>query len=273
MSSSRARLHSLSIASALRESLAEGYGRRELIADLIAGLTVGIIAIPLSMALAIASGVRPEYGLYTAIIAGVLIALTGGSRYSVSGPTAAFVVILYPISQTFGLAGLLVASVLSGMILIGLALARLGRLIEYIPQSVTLGFTSGIAIVIATLQLPDFLGFSAAGLPAHYIDKVVVLIERLPQSDWASLLVAVLTLATLILWPRLRLPVPGHLPALLVGTLVALVLNHQAPILPPSAAVSATCWMMARWGRGFRRCCRNSVGPGSMPVPQVPVLS
>lgn len=227
MSSSRARLHSLSIASALRESLAGGYGRRNLIADLIAGLTVGIIAIPLSMALAIASGVRPEYGLYTAIIAGFLIALTGGSRYSVSGPTAAFVVILYPVSQTFGLAGLLVATVMSGLILVGLALARLGRLIEYIPQSVTLGFTSGIAIVIATLQLPDFLGFSAEGLPAHYIDKVLVLAQRLPQTDGASLFVAVLTLAILILWPRLRLPVPGHLPALLIGTLVALVLNQQ----------------------------------------------
>lgn len=227
MSSNRARLHSLSIASALRESLAGGYGGRELIADLIAGLTVGIIAIPLSMALAIASGVRPEYGLYTAIIAGFLIALTGGSRYSVSGPTAAFVVILYPVSQNFGLAGLLVASVMAGVILIGLALARLGRLIEYIPQSVTLGFTSGIAIVIATLQLPDFMGFSAEGLPAHYIDKVAELAARLPQFDPASLLVAVLTLGTLILWPRLRLPVPGHLPALLLGTLVALLLNQQ----------------------------------------------
>jgi SulP family sulfate permease len=227
MSSSRARLHSLSIASALRETLAAGYGRRDLAADLIAGLTVGIIAIPLSMALAIASGVRPEYGLYTAIIAGFLIALTGGSRYSVSGPTAAFVVILYPVSQTFGLAGLLVATVMAGLILIGLALARLGRLIEYIPESVTLGFTSGIAIVIATLQLPDFLGFSADGLPAHYIDKVLALAERLPHSDAPSLCVAVLTLATLILWPRLRLPVPGHLPALLLATLVAFVLNRQ----------------------------------------------
>ncbi|WP_432696183.1 C4-dicarboxylic acid transporter DauA [Marinobacterium sp. YM272] len=227
MSSRRARLHSLSFASAIRESLAEGYKRRDLFSDLIAGITVGIIAIPLSMALAIASGVRPENGLYTAIIAGFLIALTGGSRFSVSGPTAAFVVILYPVSQQFGLAGLLLASVMAGLILIGLALARLGRLIEYIPESVTLGFTAGIAIVIATLQVPDLLGLATENLPAHYLDKVVELIQRLPQWHWANALVAGLTLAVLILWPRLRLPIPGHLPAILLGTGLAYWLNQQ----------------------------------------------
>lgn len=227
MSSRRTRLHSLSVASALRESLSGGYRRRDLFSDLIAGITVGIIAIPLSMALAIASGVRPENGLYTAIIAGFLIALTGGSRFSVSGPTAAFVVILYPVSQQFGLAGLLLASVMAGLILIGLALARLGRLIEYIPESVTLGFTAGIAIVIATLQVPDLLGLSTAGLPSHYLEKLLELSQRLPQWHWANALVAGLTLAVLILWPRLRLPIPGHLPALLVGTGLAYWLNQQ----------------------------------------------
>ncbi len=223
--SSRSRLHSLSISSALRESLAGGYRLSDLPADIIAGITVGIIAIPLSMALAIASGVRPEYGLYTAVIAGFLIALTGGSRYSVSGPTAAFVVILYPVSQQFGLAGLMLATVMAGMILIGLALARLGRLIEYIPESVTLGFTSGIAIVIATLQIPDVFGLSAAGLSPHYTEKVVQLVQLLPEAKLANALVAFTTLAILLLWPKLRLPVPGHLPALLVGTLLALLLN------------------------------------------------
>lgn len=229
MSSRRARLHSLSFASALRESLAEGYRGRDLSADLIAGITVGIIAIPLSMALAIASGVRPENGLYTAIIAGFLIALTGGSRFSVSGPTAAFVVILYPVSQQFGLAGLLLASVMAGLILIGLAMARLGRLIEYIPESVTLGFTAGIAIVIATLQVPDLLGLSTENLPSHYLEKVVELLQRLPQWHWANALVAGLTLMVLIFWPRLRLrlPIPGHLPALLIGTALAYWLNLQ----------------------------------------------
>jgi sulfate permease, SulP family len=111
--------------------------------DLMAGLTVGIIAIPLAMALAIASGVPPQYGLYTAAIAGFLIALTGGSRFSISGPTAAFVVILYPIANKYGLSGLLMATMMAGIILVALAIFRLGRLVEYIPEPVTLGFTSG----------------------------------------------------------------------------------------------------------------------------------
>ena len=215
--SRRTRLHSLSFASALREVFREGYDRRALGQDVLAGLTVGVIAIPLSMALAIASGVRPEYGLYTAIIAGFLIALSGGSRFSVSGPTAAFVVILYPVAQQFGLAGLLVATLMSAVILLLLACARLGRLIEYIPEPVTLGFTSGIAIVIATLQIPDFFGLSLTEVPEAWWLKLSSFAQALPSFDSATLLVASLTLATLLLWPRLRLPVPGHLPALLIG--------------------------------------------------------
>ena len=121
----------------------EKYTSSRFVRDLIAG-TVGIIAIPLAMALAIGSGVAPQYGLYTSAVAGIVIALTGGSRFSVSGPTAAFVVILYPVSQQFGLAGLLVATLMSGIFLILFGLARFGRLIEYIPLSVTLGFTSGL---------------------------------------------------------------------------------------------------------------------------------
>ncbi len=219
--SRQARLHSLSFASALRETLKEGYDRRALTQDLMAGLSVGIIAIPLSMALAIASGVKPEYGLYTAIIAGFIIALTGGSRYSVSGPTAAFVVILYPVAQTYGLAGLLIATLMSAVILLGLAFARMGRLIEYIPESVTLGFTSGIAIVIATLQVKDFFGLNLASLPEHWWQKVMALADAMPALDPAATAVALATLAVLIFWPRLRLPIPGHLPALMVGLAVA----------------------------------------------------
>ncbi|GAA0681172.1 C4-dicarboxylic acid transporter DauA [Marinobacterium maritimum] len=219
--SRQARLHSLSFASALRETLKEGYDRRALTQDLMAGLSVGIIAIPLSMALAIASGVKPEYGLYTAIIAGFIIALTGGSRYSVSGPTAAFVVILYPVAQTYGLAGLLIATLMSALILLGLAFARMGRLIEYIPEPVTLGFTSGIAIVIATLQVKDFFGLSLDRLPEHWWQKVASLATAMPALDPAATAVALATLAVLVLWPRLRLPIPGHLPALLVGLAVA----------------------------------------------------
>ncbi|KAF0804196.1 putative transporter [Alcanivorax xiamenensis] len=229
--SHRRYLFSLKIGYALRECVAEGYGAGELRKDLVAGLTVGVIAIPLSMALAIASGVPPQHGLYTAIIAGFLIALTGGSRFSVSGPTAAFVVILYPVAQSHGLPGLLMASVLAGVMLILMAVCRLGRLIEYIPQAVTLGFTAGIAVVIATLQLSDFLGLHTGPAPEGYLQKWSVLIQYLPGLHGPSLLVAVITLATLILWPRLKTPLPAHLPAVLIGSLLAWCLNrYQLPV-------------------------------------------
>lgn len=131
----------------------------------------------------LAAGVAPQYGLYTAAVAGIVIALTGGSRFSVSGPTAAFVVILYPVSQQFGLAGLLVATLMSGVFLILFGLARFGRLIEYIPLSVTLGFTSGIGITIGTMQIKDFLGLQMAHVPEHYLQKVGALFMALPTAN------------------------------------------------------------------------------------------
>ncbi|WP_036768762.1 C4-dicarboxylic acid transporter DauA [Plesiomonas shigelloides] len=194
--------------------------------DLIAGITVGIIAIPLSMALAIASGVPPQQGLYTAIIAGLVISLTGGSRYSISGPTAAFVVILFPVAQKFGLGGLLMATLISGIFLLLMGLGRLGRLIEYIPLPVTLGFTSGIAISIATLQIRDFFGLSITHLPESYLTKIQVLAHAMPTLNPGDTLVGVATLATLLLWPRLRLPIPGHLPAVLVGVAASFLMIH-----------------------------------------------
>lgn len=215
--SHRARLNTVSLFSALKETLNEGYRAKHLTSDLLAGLTVGIIAIPLAMALAIASGVAPQYGLYTAVIAGILIPLTGGSRYSVSGPTAAFVVILYPVSQQFGLSGLLVATLMAGVMLILMSLARLGRLIEYIPQPVTLGFTSGIAVVIAILQLKDFFGLRIEELPENVISKLILIAESLPDFSSGELFVASVTLAVLITWKRFGIPIPAYLPAVVVG--------------------------------------------------------
>lgn len=214
----QASLNSVKLAIALRQScIDEPYSMARFGRDLIAGVTVGIIAIPLAMALAIASGVPPQHGLYTAIIASIVIAVTGGSRYSISGPTAAFVVILYPVAQQFGVGGLLMATLISGLFLVAMGMARLGRLIEYIPPSVTLGFTGGIAIVIATLQIKDFFGLSVPEMPETYLGKVEALAAALPSWQWGDTLVGVATLAVLLLWPRLRLPVPGHLPAVLVG--------------------------------------------------------
>lgn len=222
--SDRSHLFSLRLGHALREVLADGYDLNKLSKDLLAGITVGIIAIPLAMALAIASGVAPQYGLYTAIIAGFVIALTGGSRYSISGPTAAFVVILYPVALKYGLSGLLIATVLSGFMLLLMAMFRLGRLIEYIPESVTLGFTAGIAVVIATLQIKDFFGLAIADMPEHYVEKIAVLAQHFPQLSLPALLVAAVTLVVMLLWPKLKTVIPAHLPALFIGTLLALLL-------------------------------------------------
>lgn len=219
-------LFSLKIAHALNEAcIKDRYTFKHFGQDLLAGLTVGIIAIPLAMALAIASGVPPQYGLYTAIVGGFIIAMTGGSRYSVSGPTAAFVVLLYPIAQQFGLAGLLIATVMSGMMLVTMTILRLGRLVLYIPESVTLGFTSGIGVVIATLQLKDFFGLQIEHMPEQYFSKIITLGHALPALHLPSLFIAAATLATMLFWPRLKNPVPAHLPAIALGSILALILN------------------------------------------------
>src|SRR5690606_18186809 len=152
----------------LADLLKKGYHLRHFKADLLAGLTVGVVALPLSMALAIASGVPPQHGLFTAIIAGFIVAVLGGARYNVTGPTAAFVVLLVPVSAQYGLGGLLIASVLAGGLLVTMGVVGLGRLIEFIPHPVTTGFTAGIAVVIATLQIKDFLGLTIEEMPEHY---------------------------------------------------------------------------------------------------------
>jgi SulP family sulfate permease len=202
-----------------------GYSWQALRGDIGAGITVGIIAIPLAMALAIAVGVPPQHGLYTVLVAAPLIALTGGSRFNVSGPTAAFVVILLPITQQYGLGGLLLCTLLAGLILIALGLGRAGKLIEFVPYPVTLGFTAGIGIVIAMLQVKDLLGLRLAGTPQHFLDQLALLGQALPDFRPGDSLVAAASLATLLLWPKLVPKVPGHLAALAVGALLALALE------------------------------------------------
>ena len=210
---------------AWRQALRAGYSWKSLRGDLGAGLTVGIIAIPLAMALAIAVGVAPQHGLYTVLIAAPLIALTGGSRFNISGPTAAFVVILLPITQQYGLGGLLLCTLLAGLILIALGLGRAGRLIEFVPYPVTLGFTAGIGIVIAFLQIKDLLGLQLPRTPEHFVDQLGLLWHSLPGIQAGDALVAGASLATLLLWPKLVPKVPGHLVALAVGALLGLALE------------------------------------------------
>lgn len=205
----------------MRESLREGYGRQKLIADILAGIVVGIIALPLAMALAIGAGVPPQHGLYTAIIAGFLIAVLGGSRGSVSGPTAAFIVILNPITTQYGVAGLLLATVMAGVILLVMGVARLGRLIEYIPHPVTTGFTLGIGVVIALLQVDSFFGLEMEGNPANFFERIQMLAAAFPTANWGDIAIGSIALGIMIVWPRLKTPVPSHLVAVIVAAVLA----------------------------------------------------
>lgn len=211
---------------AMRQVWHEGYGLSAMRADLMAGLVVGVVALPLSMALAIACNVPPQYGLYTAIVAGAVAALTGGSRTSVTGPTAAFVVVLLPVVSQYGLPGLLLATNMAGVILIAMGLARMGRLIQFIPYPVTTGFTAGIAVVIATLQVKDFLGLHVEHMPQHYVERIEVLFAALPSTHGPDVLIGVLTLALLIVWPKLTRKVPAALVALTLATLLAWLLSR-----------------------------------------------
>jgi sulfate permease, SulP family len=214
------------LSAALRAVFREGYRASDLRADLMAGCVVGVVALPLSMALAIASGVPPQHGLYTAIVAGGLIAALGGSRFQISGPTAAFVVILVPISTRYGLGGLAVASVFAGLMLLAMGLARFGRFLQFVPQPVTTGFTAGIGVVIATLQLKDFFGLTVAEMPETYAGKVRAILHAAPSFSWADLAIGAMTLTVLLVWPRLSKRVPGPLVALLLAAVTAALLTH-----------------------------------------------
>lgn len=187
-------------------------------------MVLGLVALPLSMALAIAAGAPPEYGLFTAIVAGIVIALTGGSMHSVSGPTAAFVVLLIPVTAEFGLPGLFVATALAGLILVAMGLFGLGKLIQFVPHPVTTGFTAGIAVVIAVLQLGDFLGLGTLEGERLW-DRLADLFGRLGEIRWADVLVGVVTIAVLVFWPKLVRRVPAPLAALVLATLVGILLD------------------------------------------------
>ncbi len=216
-------------AAALRAVLREGYTRGDLKSDLLAGVVVGIVALPLAMALAIAVGVPPQHGLNTAIVAGIVVAALGGSRTQVTGPTAAFVVILAPIYTKFGMAGLLISGFLGGVILVAMGLARLGRLIQFIPHPVTTGFTAGIATVIATLQVKDLFGLTLPRTPEHYLARVAAMFEARGTASLWEAVIGFMTLAILVFLPRLTRRVPAPLVALPVAALIAIAMSHLVP--------------------------------------------
>jgi SulP family sulfate permease len=213
-------------AAALRAVFSEGYSATELRHDVLAGIVVGIVALPLSMALAIAVGLPPQHGLYTAIIAGVAVPLLGGSRFQVTGPTAAFIVILAPILVRHGPAGLLVAGAMAGVLLLAMGLFRLGRLIQFIPHPVTTGFTAGIGTVIGVLQLKDLLGLRPVRSPDHFIERVVSYLQARHTASYPELSIGLFTLALLILVPRGMKRIPAPLVALPLAAIAAALLHR-----------------------------------------------
>lgn len=202
-----------------------GFSKEQFLKDLIAGIIVAIIALPLSIALGISSGVSPEKGLITAIIAGFIISLLGGSRVQIGGPTGAFVVIVFGIIQNHGVDGLIIATFMAGIILVLFGLLRFGSLIKYIPYPITVGFTSGIAITLLSTQVKDFLGLSITKTPSEFIPKWEAYISHMNTTNLYTLAIGLLALIILIFWPKINNKIPGSLIALIVTTLVVFIFN------------------------------------------------
>ena len=200
------------------------YDRAQFTRDVSAGVIVGVVALPLAIAFAIASGVTPDRGLWTAIIAGFLISALGGSRVQIGGPTGAFVVIVYGIVQKYGIDGLTVATLMAGVMLVIMGLAKLGAAIKFIPYPVTTGFTSGIAVIILTSQVKDFLGLKMGVVPADFVEKLAAFREAAGITP-AAIAVAVMSLAIIVLWPKVSQKIPGPFVALIVATIVVQVFH------------------------------------------------
>jgi SulP family sulfate permease len=217
----------------------KGYSSQTFFADLVAGITVGIVAIPLAMAFAIASGVKPEAGIFTAVIAGFLISALGGSRVAIGGPTGAFVVIIYGIGQQYGASNLLICTIMAGVILLIMGFAKLGTMIKFIPYPVTVGFTSGIAVLIFSTQIKDFFGLQLSNpMPADFISKLQVFATHLQLIHWPTLALAGFSTAVILTWPKkLARWVPGSIVALLIGTVLAVL--FQSTLLRDVATIGS----------------------------------
>jgi sulfate permease, SulP family len=247
----RARSSGQSLVPKLVTVLREGYGIGDLRHDAIAGLTVAIVALPLSLALAIASGTTPDKGLTTAIVAGFLISAFGGSRVQIGGPTGAFVVVVFNVIAQHGYDGLLLATALAGLMLIVAGFARLGTWVKYIPQPVITGFTAGIALVIFSSQVKDLLGLTMATVPADFLEKWVAYVRALPSIDWSSTIVAFGALTVILLLRKYAPKQPGFLIAVIAASLAVWVLQLDVPTI----------------GSRFGDL------PRTLPVPQLPAIS
>lgn len=207
-----------------------GYTKERLLQDSIAGLIVGVIAIPLAIAFGIASGVGPAEGLITAIIAGFIISAFGGSKVQIGGPTGAFIVIIYGIIQQHGLTGLLIATIMAGILLILMGVFKLGNIIKFVPYPVIVGFTAGIALTIFSTQMNDLFGMNIQGVPADFIDKWVCYAEHIKDINWWAFAVGAISLAILIFLPRLSKKIPASLVAIIVMTLITWLLRRYAGV-------------------------------------------
>ncbi len=198
----------------------EHYSRQNFLNDIMAGVIVGIVALPLAIAFAIASGVKPEQGIYTAVVAGLLISLFSGSRVQIGGPTGAFIIVVFGIVQEFGYQGLMVATIMAGVLLVFMGVTKLGAAIRFIPYPMTIGFTSGIALIIFTTQIQDFFGFKIPEIPADFIGKWVAYGHHFPTLDLNIMAMGGATIMIMVFWPRVTRKVPGSVIAIVATTLV-----------------------------------------------------
>jgi SulP family sulfate permease len=206
--------------------LLNNYSRERFAADLMAGVIVGIVALPLAIAFGIASGVSPEKGLVTAFIGGFIVSLLGGSNVQIGGPTGAFIVIVYGIIQNFGAEGLAIATVMAGIMLVAMGALRLGTIIRFIPYPIVVGFTSGIALTIFTTQMKDLFGLSVEKMPAEFISKWIVYFDNIHTINFWPLLIGALSIAIIALTPKISRKIPGSLVAIIVMTIVVYLLRH-----------------------------------------------
>lgn len=201
------------------------YSVRRFTHDLASGITVGLVALPLAMAFGIASGVTPQAGLYTAVVAGFLISALGGSRVQIGGPTGAFVVIVAGIVARFGIAGLSLVTLMAGALLVIMGLTGIGSAVKFIPRPVIIGFTNGIALLIASTQIKDFLGLKTGAVPSSFLPRMKMLAENIRSIQWPTVAIGAATLAIILFWPRINRRLPGSVLAVLTCTAVSALLH------------------------------------------------
>ena len=206
------------------------YNRKSFMTDLMAGVIVGIVALPLAIAFGIASGVTPEKGIITAIVAGLIISVLGGSKVQIGGPTGAFIIIIYGIIQQYGIEGLAIATFMAGIFLVLFGLLHLGTIIKYIPYPIVVGFTSGIAVTIFTTQIKDLFGLQLTSVPADFIEKWIVYIQNMNTTDMWTAIIGIASVVVIAITPRFSKKIPGSLVAIILMTVVALLLKNFAGV-------------------------------------------